>query len=1146
MTSKQALLAKKGEKRYMELFGKEYPEGCLPIDAWNKYVDIHKDRRIVIVLTQGHQFEEWNTEAFVGDNFITDGLELGPKGDKKTIYISLDTQKRHYTYLRYKDRTANQGTSKKVKHQICPGCLELFPVGSIKQKQDYRLHACEDLEICEGCGLLFDDEHFSKHIKVKGTDCQECDIHLHGEYCASKHADICKQNAKHCLKCKGAHALGSDCLPFRCPGCSRKLKEDQLMEHRCYFTNATETPKNKKIRELKEEINKCKSDMGDLEKLGLEEERLWNYYNKRKCVNDATAKLEEEEESKKSIKPETTWAFDLESAVRKITGTQAVTANRKSISQRDVYEQVPILGGIYCEATKECHIWENWNDDPAENIFDKFLEFFTDPTRIANKEKHLVYAHNGGKYDWRLLWDHIMSTDKWKGKGLIKGSTIMEGSNIKQMTIGIATLHDSYNHISKPLRLFPSMFGLEDIAKGTFPYSFCELGVKDGETNRMDYRGPMPPIEYYQFHRNRIVNHANNKAYPDFRTCIKQEIAESKAWYESERIKYGENGWCLKTEYSRYFKPDLEILARGMNKYAQICVDHGIVNPIGVMTLASNAMKTFRTSFMDRSSFNQLAPNQQKQLSKNMVPRLRYYPTINTKPCGTNEEACARKAYAGGRTELFKLYHKVDPSKEKLWGVDACSMYPSKCVNHTFPTGDYVFTPYCVGEQPILEEFLGEEGVARVEIEHPKGLRVPLLWRKVITDGSIKLGFTNLPCLTQTEIEHWEKYVNQPEEVQISHTYASPNHACNMCEHIEKQTVTVYTMPEIRTALSIGYKLRHVYWTLFSTESSSTLFNEYYSKTFGLKTQCGKAPGGYDYDSAEDCDRLRRNLRETANIIIPDAINPRDWYTNNKPVKEVAKLYANSLYGKFGADPHKTSTLLFEDDFNGALDALASTTKKSTSFSYGSTIIVKQKDFSHPSAGYGNTNVLIASYVTGYARIEWWEMATFFAENGTLLYGDTDSVIGTLPLGVTPPKMGIFLGDWEDDFGYEVSEFVAIGAKSYMVKDTDGHVRKAKFKGLTLNNGINAELLTFEWMHDATKKMVLGETTKIEGEDFRMRQHDKREELGMTSEMATKEYEANMMLLKGDLAVDGNVYPFGSSLEILGEAVLVKAVMNTE
>ena len=1088
---------KRAEKRYKQIWGSEgYPDGGLPMHAWNKYVDMYPDRRVMVVITQGQLFEKWEVEEFKGINFKMDGLGTTATGDPKTIHVAFNTQTNHYLPLKHNDWTKWQAKYQNRSQIICPGCLDVFVVDSAKRKQEYRMHPCEGRTICEGCGLMFDDEHYHSHKQQKpATDCQECGEHLYGELCAIAHTkNVCKNNAQHCKHCKGAHKPKSECLPYKCPSCPWRGKEDQILSHICYFTLADENVKA---------------------------------YEKSK-----------------------TWVFDLESMIRPRDTTRP-QENILVYSADGVYDQVPIVGGIYCLETGETHIWENWKDEPEKNIFDKFLEFFADPEKIKNKEKHLVYAHNGGKYDWRLFFAHILRTDRWRGHGLIKGKPIIEGSNIKQMRVGTATLHDSYNHISKPLRMFPAMFELGDVEKGIFPYSFCK-------PTTINYRGAMPPIEFYEFHKNRVIDLTSDEKelekfqqqyptinisgnYLDFQARIKKEIEISEAWYEVEKQKFGDNGWYIREQYLKYFKPDLEILAKGMAKYAEICMSHGINDPIGVMTLASNAMATFRKRFLTRKEFNKLEYMEQQQLTKEMIPCLKYYPGIDIRPCGINEEACARKAYSGGRTELFKIHHKVDRATEKMWGVDACSMYPAQCVNHRYPTGRYNFTPYCVGDQPNMEQFYKQEGVARVEIMHPTGMRVPLLWSKVKTGHDIKLGFTNKKCLTKKQIEHWEHWLNRRKD---DDSAAAHVEECDECKEIAEHSVTVYTMPELRAAKKAGYILSHVYWTLFSTEYCDDLFNIYYVLSFGLKTEYGKAPKGYDWNSPEDCAKYRRQVRETCGAIIPDNIRPDKWHKNQKAVKEVAKLYANSLYGKFGSNPHKTTTLIFDDDFNGALDALSDETKKSNSFSYGNTTVVKQSDASRPSEGYGNTNVMIASYVTAYARINWWEMASFFAEHGTLIYGDTDSVIGTLPIGMTPPKMGIFLGNWEDDFGYEAVEFVGIAAKSYMVKDADGNVRKAKMKGLTLNNGHNADTITFDWMVKATEAMIKGKIESATGEDFRMRNHEKNtKDLGITSEIATKTLVATMVQLKGDLATDGTIYPFGSGKNILGDAELVKDQM---
>lgn len=108
------------------------------------------------------------------------------------------------------------------------------------------------------------------------------------------------------------------------------------------------------------------------------------------------------------------------------------------------------------------------------------------------------------------------------------------------------------------------------------------------------------------------------------------------------------------------------------------------------LTLASTSLKTFKKSYLNNSL---------KMTNKD-----------------TNEEM--KKAYYGGRTEIFQLYFP----EGKYYCHDVNSLYPFVMRNHYFP----ITIPRKIGT-PNKEFILEEHGITECRVTCPKDIYIPLL-----------------------------------------------------------------------------------------------------------------------------------------------------------------------------------------------------------------------------------------------------------------------------------------------------------------------------------------------------------------------------------------------------------------------------------
>ena len=127
-----------------------------------------------------------------------------------------------------------------------------------------------------------------------------------------------------------------------------------------------------------------------------------------------------------------------------------------------------------------------------------------------------------------------------------------------------------------------------------------------------------------------------------------------------------------------------------------------------------------------------------------------------------------------------------------------------------------------------------------------------------------------------------------------------------------------------------------------------------------------------------------------------------------------------------------------------------------------------------------NTNPLIASYVTTYARLELYNHLERLDRR--VLYCDTDSIVYEHNENQYNPPLGEFVGELTDELeGCDILEFVSNGAKNYGYKRSDDE-KCIKVKGFTLSHSAS-EVITFDKMkevalsREGVSLQVKGDTT---------------------------------------------------------------------
>ena len=211
----------------------------------------------------------------------------------------------------------------------------------------------------------------------------------------------------------------------------------------------------------------------------------------------------------------------------------------------------------------------------------------------------------------------------------------------------------------------------------------------------------------------------------------------------------------------------------------------------------------------------------------------------------------------------------------------------------------------------------------------------------------------------------------------------------------------------------------------------------------------------------------------------------------NAGLRAIAKLCLNSLWGKFGQRTNlgkseivKTKEELYKIIFNEKYENIEwvdiggtgpNTQKMEISYSIKEKYV--ENDF--------NTNIAVASFTTGSARLRLYEALEKLGEN--ILYFDTDSVVykydnnkeKNAPNNKTL-DIGDLLGDWTDELeGVKmVGTFVSGGPKNYSYETNDG-VYHTKVKGFNLNYEVSQKI-----NHNTMLKLV---NSVLEGQEEKIK-----------------------------------------------------------
>lgn len=732
-------------------------------------------------------------------------------------------------------------------------------------------------------------------------------------------------------------------------------------------------------------------------------------------------------------------------------------------------------------------------------------------------------AHNAGRYDLHFIKAYMLDK-KLESNDIVCSRTIFQ-SVLKKEDVKFM---DSVKFIPMALRKFPETFGIEELAKGYFPYTFLT-------PDTLRYLGPMPDVKYFCFDNLSVK--------------LKKEAL---VWYEEHK----NDEIDLYEEMMKYCESDVLLLREGVKRYRDLFlrVTEGEVDPFtSGMTIAGVCKKIYERFHLPPKSIaalplpandelyalewcHYIENTEHIALEESKDPHVTaeyedrifiYHPCLdhghhkcyrrfgmhpskmvmfkdlwNTyvkelhakyenrglsvvsvwgcewelmrvgKTFDIRRPMQMRDGFYGGRTEPTKLYYKCQ-GDEKIRYVDYTSLYPA--VQYGVFRG-------------LTSETYKDKRIVEYPVGHP--VYISKQYPDVIKDfgfGRIQQYFGFVHCRVQPPEGLYHPVL--PDR-------RMKNGKCEKLVFDLKEKEGMWTTVELEKAWEKGYTLLEVYEIIHFPERRSDLFRDYVKTFLKIKQEAG-GWSKYGCSTEAEKDEYVERYKEEMGIEME-----KHRVEHNPGLYYIAKLCLNSLWGKYGQRDMFSTTkdtftsdqfdAIMENDENQILTVLLHENDART---------VKYKKKCAFSSAPASTNIAIAAFTTAYARLRLYEALELLGD--AVLYMDTDSVI-FVDRG-QDVVLGDYLGDLTDelDAGDWITEFVSTGPKSYAYNTHKGK-QVCKVKGFTLNAGASQVLhfdamkrmvngdpkpvvtRPFQLVIDATHKIVTKEWKEGQGKEFRM------------------------------------------------------------
>ena len=301
-------------------------------------------------------------------------------------------------------------------------------------------------------------------------------------------------------------------------------------------------------------------------------------------------------------------------------------------------------------------------------------------------------------------------------------------------------------------------------------------------------------------------------------------------------------------------------------------------------------------------------------------------------------------------------------------------------------------------------------------------------------------------------------------------------HACTHTSLEDRVLIGTWTSPELSKAVECGYKIlqRIEAWHYPNTSQydpktrTGGIWATFINKWVKLKQEASGYPKGCD--TPEERSEYVAAWKQREGIELePGKIS------HNPGLRSLAKLLANSHWGKFGqrSDKTKVSYTCDVSDYLKLLHDPHIQVQDVVYVNEESVAVYSKVKGEEIDPGSTRTNCVLAAYTTANARLRLYSVMERLGRRG--LYTDTDSIIYVHKRGEWNPDTGDFLGDLKDEYPHkELIQYVGLGAKNYAIRFADG-TSECKVRGFTLNYQ-TSKLIDFDTMVEMLREGVGNKT----------------------------------------------------------------------
>ena len=275
----------------------------------------------------------------------------------------------------------------------------------------------------------------------------------------------------------------------------------------------------------------------------------------------------------------------------------------------------------------------------------------------------------------------------------------------------------------------------------------------------------------------------------------------------------------------------------------------------------------------------------------------------------------------------------------------------------------------------------------------------------------------------------------------------------------ERSLIGTWTTIEVNKAIEYGYRMCEIYH--FSRQE--IFFSEYVNCFLKIKQEAsGFPPECYDEGVLNDekIDKYIKDYYDNEGIQLY-----KENIKYNPGLRTIAKNILNALWGKFAQNENNTK-VEFLSEYDELLNLANDKNIELTSVDFVNESVTrvtyKKKEDINISLKTGN--VIVASFVTAYARLELFNLIDKLQKK--VLYFDTDSVIYLCAEGDEAVKTGNYLGQLTNELSCDewITHFCSTGPKSYSyITNLNNEI--VHIKGFSLNNKAVKEKLNFISLH---------------------------------------------------------------------------------